>query len=70
MTGAHRRDPGSRVALYERVLKTLERSAELAERHAQRDQRDGRSDHAAYEWERAPRPPARCPGPRDSANDR
>ena len=55
MTGGYRLDPGSRLALYERVVQTLERSADLAERHAEREQRDGRSNEAAYEWERARR---------------
>ena len=55
MTGGYRLDPGSRLALYERVVQTLERPADLAERHAEREQRDGRSNEAAYEWERARR---------------
>lgn len=55
MTGGHRTDRRSRLALYERVVKNLERSAHLAEQHAQRQQRNGRCDDAEYEWGRARR---------------
>jgi hypothetical protein len=55
MSGGNRTDPGSRLALQERVVKTLERSAQLAERHARRHRLNGRSDEADYEWERARR---------------
>jgi hypothetical protein len=36
-TGGSHYDLGSRLALYYRVVEALERSAELAERHAQRE---------------------------------
>ena len=43
------------AALYLRVADTLERSAELAEQHAQRCRRDGQRQPAAIEFERARR---------------
>lgn len=55
MTGGHRLDPRSRPALCERVVEALGRSAKLAERHTQRERRNGRPNDAAYEWERARR---------------
>ncbi len=53
--GGSRPDPGSRTALYMRVAEALERSAELAQQHAERAQRNGRSREAAKELERARR---------------
>ncbi len=43
------------VALYLRVAKTLERSAELAEQHAERCRSNGQRQSAAIELERAQR---------------
>ena len=43
------------AGLYLRVAETLERSAQLAEQHAQRDRSSGRPDGAAVELERARR---------------
>jgi hypothetical protein len=59
-------DRVSRMALYQRVVEAPERSAELAEHHAQREHRDGRpatprtnaNAHAAPA--RSPPEPARC----------
>jgi hypothetical protein len=54
-TGGGWHDRGARAALYRRVLEALERSAELADQHAQRQQQAGRSSEAALESERARR---------------
>jgi hypothetical protein len=43
------------AALYIRVAETLERSAQLAEEHAERERRNGRWDSAGIELERARR---------------
>lgn len=43
------------AALYERVARTLERSAKLAEHHAERHRRNGRPHMADVELERATR---------------
>lgn len=43
------------TALYQRVADTLERSAKLAEQHADREQRNGRRRAADIELERAKR---------------
>ena len=49
-------DGRSKVAgLYVRVAETLERSAQLADQHAERDRSNGRPDSAAVELERARR---------------
>ena len=48
-------DPGARAALYRRVVEALERSAKLAEQHARREERSGRSRDAVEEFERARR---------------
>jgi hypothetical protein len=48
-------DPGARAALYRRAVAALERSAALAEQHAERQQRSGRSHDAEEEYERARR---------------
>jgi len=49
------RDSRARAALYRCVVDALERSAELAQQHAERHQRNGRVAAAAYEPERARR---------------
>lgn len=54
-TAGYRRDSDSHLALYSRVVAALERSAELAEQHAQRQLRNGRLRDAADELERARR---------------
>ena len=53
--GGDWRDPGSRAALYRRVVEALEHSAALAEHHAERHERNGRAADAADESERARR---------------
>jgi hypothetical protein len=48
-------DPRARAALYGRAVAALERSAALAEQHAERQQASGRSRDAEQEYERARR---------------
>jgi hypothetical protein len=58
VTSSAARDPSGRselAALYLRVAETLERSADLAEQHAQREQQNGRWDSASTELGRAGR---------------
>lgn len=55
MSGDAHGDTSDLVALYLRVAATLTRSAELAERHAQRERANGRRGLAGIELERARR---------------